>query len=49
MSKINLIPRAYRIRKDQDEKIKKRAKRERIGESFLVRRAIDKEVGSLTN
>ena len=42
--KTTLIPRAYRIRKEQDEAIKKKAKKEKIGESFLVRRAIDREV-----
>ena len=40
-----LIPRAYRIRKDQDRGIKRKAKKEKISESALVRRAIDKEVG----
>lgn len=42
---VKLIPRAYRIRKEQDEAIKRKAKKEKVGESFLVRRAIDKEVG----
>lgn len=42
-----LLPRAYRIREDQDIAIKRKAKKEKVGESFLVRRAIDKEVGSV--
>ena len=43
--KEKLIPRAYRIRKEQDKAIKAKARKEKIGESYLIRRAIDKEVG----
>ncbi len=46
--KEKLIPRAYRITRDQDKEIKRLAKKEKIGQSFLVRRAIDKEVANLT-
>lgn len=47
--KKKLLPRAYRIRDDQDKAIKKQAKKEEIGESFLVRRAIDREIENLTS
>lgn len=45
--KDKLIPRAYRIRKDQDVAIKRKAKESKgvLSESGLVRLAIDKEIG----
>lgn len=43
--KTNLIPRAYRIRKDQDTAIKKKAKKENKGEGQIVREGIDMVVG----
>ena len=42
--KTNLIPRAYRIRKEQDEAIKKKAKKEKKGEGQIVREGIDMAV-----
>lgn len=39
--KQNLIPRGYRITKDQDEAIKKISKKFKMGESEIVREGID--------
>ena len=43
--KTTLIPRAYRIRKEQDEAIKKKAKKEKKGEGQIVREGIDMVIG----
>ena len=39
-----LISRAYRIRKEQDTAIKKKAKKEKKGENEIVREGIDMAV-----
>lgn len=39
--KQNLLPRAYRIRKDQDIAIKRKARKEKRGEGEIVREGID--------
>ena len=39
-----LLPRAYRIRKDQDSAIKRKAKKEKKGENEIVREGIDMAV-----
>jgi len=44
MTKIPLISRAYRIRKEQDIAIKKKAKKEKKGENEIVREGINMAV-----
>ena len=39
--KQTLLPRAYRIRKDQDIAIKRKARKEHKGENEIVREGID--------
>lgn len=42
--KTPLISRAYRIKKEQDIAIKRKAKKEKIGENEIVRQGIDMAV-----
>ena len=44
MTKVPLISRAYRIRKEQDLAIKRKAKKEKKGENDIVREGIDMAV-----